>query len=85
MKSVWATNYQGNQIKIINTWFGGEQLFVNGVLQDKKFSFFSANLSGHLLNSNSERELIKVSLFGWFKIGCQLFIDDKKIEVTQEN
>lgn len=84
MKSIWTTNYENNEIKIENTWFNGERLYVNGILQDEKTSLFSSNLTGHLINVNNQRENIKVSLFGYVKIKCSLFINDKKIEVIQE-
>ena len=84
MKSIWTTNYENNEIKIENTWFNGERLYVNGILQDRKTSLFSSNLTGHLINGKDQRENIKVSLFGYFKINYKLFIDDNKIEVIQE-
>jgi hypothetical protein len=84
MKSIWTTNYENNEIKVENTWFNGERLYVNGILQDEKTSLFSSNLTGHLINTNNQRENIKVSLFGYVKIKCSLFINDKKIEVIQE-
>ena len=84
MKSIWKTNYENNDIKIINSWFNGEKLFVNNVLQDERMGFFSSNLTGHVRNARNEKEIIKVSLFGWFKIDCKLFINDQNIEVTKE-
>ena len=30
MKSIWTTNYENNEIKVENTWFNGERLYVNG-------------------------------------------------------
>ncbi len=84
MKSIWTAQYENNEIKIENTWLSGERLYVNGILQDKKTSLISSNLTGHLINSKNERENIKTNLFGWFKIGCNLFINDKRVEVIQE-
>lgn len=84
MKSIWTVNYENNEIKVENTWFRGERLFVNGNLQDDRFSLTSANLTGHVINSKNEKETIKVNLGGFFKITCRLFINDKKIEMTQE-
>ena len=84
MKSIWTANYENNTIKIFNTWLSGEQLFVNDILQDKRAGFFSSDLTGHLMNTKNEKELIKANLFGWFKIKCTLFINDKEIVVTQE-
>jgi hypothetical protein len=84
MKSIWTTNYEGNEIKIVNTWFNGESLFVNGHLQDHRFAIFSSHLTGHVFNQKNERENIKVTLGGALTMNCMLFIDDKKIDLTQE-
>lgn len=83
MKSTWTANYGNNTIKVVNTWFGGEKLFVNDELQDEQMNFFTADLSGHLFNENGNRENIKVNLSGWFSVGCRLFVNDRKIEAKQ--
>ena len=83
MKSIWTTTYENQEIRIENTWFSGERLFVNGVLQDEKASLFSSDLTGHIINSKNEIENIKLNLGGFLKIECRLFINDKKIEVVQ--
>lgn len=83
MKSIWTTNYENNEIKIENTWFNGEFLYVNDILQDKTFGTFSTKLTGHLINQKDERENIKVNLGGFFKVNCQLFINDKKVEAKK--
>ena len=83
MKSTWTANYGNNTIKVVNTWFGGEKLFVNDELQDEQLNFFTADLSGHLFNENGNRENIKVNLSGWFSVGCRLFVNDRKIEAKQ--
>lgn len=84
MKSIWTARYEGNEIRIENTWFNGERLYVNGDLQDERYSVISSRLTGHLVNQNKESKMIKVTLGGAFKVNCILFIDDKKIEVVQE-
>jgi hypothetical protein len=83
MKSIWIANYENNEIKVENTWFNGERLYVNDILQDKTFGGFSTKLTGHLMNQKNERENIKANLGGFFKVNCQLFINDKKIEVKK--
>ncbi len=84
MKSTWTTIYENNEIKVENTWFNGERLFVNGILQDEKAGIFSTDLTGHLINGKNERENVKVNLSGAVKINCRLFINDRKIEIKQE-
>ena len=83
MKSIWTANYENNEIKIEKTWFNGERLYVNGNLQDERYGLFGSDLTGHLINSKHERELIKVNLGGFWKIDCRLFINDSKIKLTQ--
>ena len=84
MKSIWTAKYENNEIRIENTWFNGERLFINNVLQDEKSSLASSTLTGQLTNTKNEKEDVKVNLGGFVKIVCNLFIDHKKVAVTQE-
>lgn len=84
MKSIWETNYQNNQIKIINTWFNGERLYVNDELQDRKRKFFSSDLKGHIRTSAGEKVEIKANLIANLaSINCILFVDDKEVKLTK--
>lgn len=77
MKTVWIAKYENSEIKVVNTWFKGEMLFVDNELQDKRFGVFGSDLSGHVTAENGERKNIKVNIGGAFKISCSVFIDDK--------
>lgn len=81
--STWIANYEGNEIRIENSWIRGERLFVNNKLQDERLSFFSSNLTGHLITKNKEKYSIKVNLSGWFSVGCRIFVNDEKIVATK--
>jgi hypothetical protein len=83
MKSEWIGKYENSEIRINNTWFKGEMLFVNGELQDKKYGLTSSNLTGHVINEKGERKDIKVNLGGSFKINCTLFIDNKELTLEK--
>ncbi len=78
MKSIWIANYENNEIKIENTWFRGERLFVNGELQDEKKGVVTSTLTGKI-----QDELIIVKLGGFFKVKCKLLINDIEIETKQ--
>ena len=79
MKSIWTANYDGNEIRIENSWFKGECLFVNGKLQDERISFLTSDLIGHVITKDGVKKTVKVNLGGFLKIDCRLFIDDEKI------
>ena len=80
--SIWMAYYESREIRIENSW-RGEKLFVNNKLQDERVSIFSSNLTGHLISKEGKKLPIKVNIGGIFTIGCRLFIDDEKIEVTK--
>lgn len=83
MKTIWIANYDENEIRIENTWFNGERLFVNGKLQDEKINVFTSDLVGHVKTNDGERKIIKVNLSGWLTLSCRLFVDDEKIEIKK--
>lgn len=85
MKSIWEANFDNNIIRIENTWFSGEMLYVNNKLQDRQINYFNAPvLTGHVKNFKSEKLPIKVNLLqGFFGINCILFIDDEQIALKK--
>ncbi|RTY89148.1 hypothetical protein [Flavobacterium sp. GT3R68] len=83
MRSIWITNFENNEIRIENSWINGEKLFVNNELQDDRLSFLSSNLTGNLINKNGEKLSIKANISGFFKVDCRLFVDNRKLELTQ--
>lgn len=84
MKSIWTAEYEDNQIKIENTWFQGERLFVNDILQDETFGLVSTRLWGHLFDKNGEKFRIKANIGGFLRTTCNVFVDDRLIEIIQQ-
>ena len=84
MKSEWNTKYEETEIKIINSWFRGEKLYINNELQDEQLNFITpSNMTGNLINKQGEKLSVKANLSGFFTVSCRLFIDNKKIELKQ--
>ena len=76
----FKTLYNNQEIRVENSWFGGEKLFVNNELQDETVNYYTpARLTGHIIE-NGNKLPIKANLYsngiGW----NGLFIDDKKIK-----
>jgi hypothetical protein len=86
MKSEWIAKYEDSEIKIINNWFSGEKLFVNGELQDEQLNFITpSRMTGNLISRNGEKLDIKANISGFFTVSCRLFVDNKKMELQQIN
>ena len=72
MAKTWTYKYNGNTIEVKNSVCRGEELVVNGSLQDKTYAIFSARLWGRLQSG----EEIKVTLGGTWSVKCYLFVDN---------
>ena len=73
MAKAWTYRYNGNTIEVRNS-IAGEELFVNGKLQDKKTGLkLSSDLKGKL----DSGEEIKASLGGAVKMQCSLFVNNE--------
>lgn len=84
MKSEWTADYEGSKIKVTNSWFSGEKLFVNNELQDEQLNFITpSQMTGKLTTKNGEKLDIKTNLSGFFYVSCRLFINNKKVELQQ--
>lgn len=77
MKKVFEALYDGHTIQVENRWFAGEKLYVDGDLQDENIGLaIRATLTGSLKNDRNESKNIKVSMGGYFKMNCKLFVDN---------
>ena len=83
MSSTWIIKYNNQIVKVVNTWFNGEFLYVNGKLQDQQFNIASANLTGLINDSEGNERSIKVNLGGFFQVNCMAFIGNEKIETIK--
>ena len=79
MKKTFEVTYNGNHIEVVNTWFGGEKLYVNGQLQDENLGLGLRGILNGELKNTEDRKKIKVALGGTFKINCRIFVDNELI------
>ena len=87
MKKIFEVTYRGHHIKVENTWFSGEKLFVDGKLQDQNlgFVFGRATLAGVIKNHEGSKQTIKVSLGGDITVECRIFVDNELIYPNHED
>jgi len=79
MKKTFEVMHNGHHIQVVNSWFTGEKLYVDGQLQDENLGLgVRAVLNGEL-KSNEDRKSIKVAIGGFFKINCRIFVENNLI------
>ena len=77
MKKVFDVTYEGHHIQVVNTWFNGEKLYIDGKLQDENLGIaLRGTLEGVLKENNKITKDIKVSLGGIFTIKCKIFVNN---------
>ena len=55
MKSIFKAIYNNQEIRVENSWFGGEKLFVNNELQDETVNYYTpARLTGHIIENGNK-------------------------------
>ena len=77
MKKMFDVIYEGHHIQVVNTWFYGEKLYIDGKLQDENLGIASrATLRGVIKDNNQITKNIKVSLGGILTIKCRIFVNN---------
>lgn len=77
---VWQVQYKGHDIRVENSYIKGEKLIVDGKIQDVGMGMgVRSRLWGTIRGGDGDGERIKVSLGGWLRIDCRIFIDDELI------
>jgi len=64
MQKTYEIEQSGSRIRVVNSWFSGAKLYIDGDMKDFDNSYFAspkgAMLSGSFVNKNGEREVIEV-------------------------
>ena len=77
MKKVFDVTHEGHHIQVVNSWFNGEKLYIDGKLQDENLGIaLRGTLEGVLKENNKITKDIKVSLGGIFTIKCKIFVNN---------
>jgi hypothetical protein len=77
--TTWRLTYKGHAIEVTNSLFR-EKLMVDGELQDEHNGLsFGPRLGGRIKSGDGAGENIKVSLGGFWSVGCVVFIADTEV------
>ncbi|MDP6543381.1 MAG: hypothetical protein QGH60_05275 [Phycisphaerae bacterium] len=75
----WKLTHKGHPIEVTNSLFR-ERLIVDGELQDERTGLgLRSRLSGKIKSGEGSGATIKVSLGGFWVVGCVVFINDTEV------
>jgi hypothetical protein len=83
MVKTWTVSWNGHEILAENRWFGGEQLYIDGLRCDSRLGLgFSSELRGKIKDAEGFIHVVtakfRQSSFGT-SILCHIFVDDQWI------
>lgn len=78
----WFLEYQGNEIRVSNTWLGGAKLYINKELRDKSSDLFAISgkrplLSSRLTTDGAEGPLVEVYMRAIFTVKAKVFVNGR--------
>jgi hypothetical protein len=83
-KKEWLAEFNGHQIRVVNTWLGGAKLYIDGDVRDTSAQQITVDKKGPLLsarlpNGDGGGQLVEVFLVAWFTTKAKICIDGKQI------
>jgi hypothetical protein len=75
----WQVAHKGHSIEVSNSLFG-EKLIVDGEIQNERSGLkLRSSLEGRIKSGDGSGEIIKVSLRGFWSVGCRVLIDGSEV------
>jgi hypothetical protein len=78
----WISYYEGNEIRVVNTWFQGAKLFINGEVRDEVKNLFSLDSKRPLLSARIEGNqptspLVEVYMKAIFTVRVKIHVNGR--------
>jgi len=75
----WITTYENHTIKVVNTWFAGAKLYIDGECRDSDYSF-SVNPSFTLLSAKlSDSNIIEIYAKAIWTVKIKICLNGEQI------
>jgi hypothetical protein len=78
--SAWIARFEGHEIRVVNTWFRGAKLYVDGVCVAEDRSIFALSarpvLEHKLTDAAGNERTIRVVVEAVITVKCAIFVDD---------
>lgn len=79
----WMTEYKGHQIRVLNTWFSGAKLYVDGDCRDECKELVNVSRDRPLLSASleidGERHVIEVFIVSVVSTLAKICVNGKQV------
>jgi hypothetical protein len=84
MRKEWLGEYEGHTIRVVNTWFSGSKLYIDGDCRDTNTQFLNLSFSRPALSAsvqghNGERHLIEVFFRSLFTVRAKICVNGRQV------
>jgi hypothetical protein len=83
-KKEWVAHFEGHEIRVINTWFGGARLLLDGECLATSNDLFSVSttrplLTAPLCTSENATRRIEVFIVTWVTTKAKICVDGQQV------
>ncbi len=88
MKTEWLAEFDGHQIRVVNPWFSGAKLYIDGECRDTDHRFFSVNwstpaLSARLEQGNTKSALVEIYCKAIFVVNVRILVNGEALSTRR--
>lgn len=76
--------FEGHQIRVVNTWFSGAKLYIDGECRDTDTHFLilsakTALLSARIDGRDGKQHIVEVHAVAWWTVKLRISVDGRQI------
>jgi hypothetical protein len=75
----WFADYGGYKIRVVNTWFGGAKLYINGECRDKNSAFIALGETLLSAKLNEAGDIVEVSISAVLTTKAKILVNKTQI------
>jgi hypothetical protein len=78
-QKVWFADYDGHTIRVVNTWFGGAKLYINGECKDTTSAFIALGETLLSAKLNDSGDIVEVSISAVLTTKAKILVNKTQI------
>ena len=83
-KQEWIAQFEGHEIKVVNTWSAGATLYIDGECRDSSSHLMAVDkhaplLSARLQAADNQSHVVEVFIVAWATAKAKICVDGKQI------
>ena len=75
----WLAEYDGHSIRVVNSWFGGAKLYIDGDIRDSTNALFAVGEKLLSAKINDKGDIVEIIIHATFSTKVKILVNDYQI------